>query len=139
MLVAGLVALPLGAPVLRLSDIYLAIATIGFGEIVRIFWLNFDVLAAAVARTHGHPDRRGAGHQGHPEDHADLAPGAGAGRAAYSDVPPERARLGRAMSAIRQDETGAASVGINPVYVKTGRVHAQRHAGRGRGVSSAAT
>ena len=48
MLVAALVALPLGAPVLRLSDIYLAIATIGFGEIVRIFWLNFDTLASTV-------------------------------------------------------------------------------------------
>src|SRR6186713_2183623 len=31
MLVAGLVAVPIGLPVLRLRDIYLAIATIGFG------------------------------------------------------------------------------------------------------------
>src|SRR5512135_112612 len=38
MLAAALIAALLGAPVLRLKDIYLAIATIGFGEIVRIIW-----------------------------------------------------------------------------------------------------
>lgn len=35
-LVCGLVALVIGLPVLRLSDVYLAIATLGFGEVVRI-------------------------------------------------------------------------------------------------------
>jgi len=42
MVVAGIIALPIGLPVLRLRDIYLAIATIGFGEVVRIIALNFD-------------------------------------------------------------------------------------------------
>ncbi len=36
MLLAGVIAIPIGLPVLRLRDIYLAIATIGFGEVVRI-------------------------------------------------------------------------------------------------------
>jgi len=35
-LVCGLIALVIGLPVLRLSDVYLAIATLGFGEVVRI-------------------------------------------------------------------------------------------------------
>ncbi len=35
-LLCGLVALVIGLPVLRLKDVYLAIATLGFGEIVRI-------------------------------------------------------------------------------------------------------
>lgn len=35
MLAAGIIAIPIGLPVLRLRDIYLAIATIGFGEVVR--------------------------------------------------------------------------------------------------------
>jgi branched-chain amino acid transport system permease protein len=35
-LVCGVVALVIGLPVLRLSDVYLAIATLGFGEVVRI-------------------------------------------------------------------------------------------------------
>ncbi len=41
-LLAVAVALPLGLLVLRLRDIYLAIATLGFGEIVRIVALNGD-------------------------------------------------------------------------------------------------
>lgn len=48
MIVAGLVALPIGLPVLRLKDIYLAIATIGFSEIVRTFVLNFDNIVASI-------------------------------------------------------------------------------------------
>ena len=48
MLVAGLIAVPIGVPVLRLRDIYLAIATIGFGEVVRIILLNFDDLAGGI-------------------------------------------------------------------------------------------
>jgi branched-chain amino acid transport system permease protein len=42
MVTTGVVALILGLPVLRLSDIYLAIATIGFSEVVRVTALNFD-------------------------------------------------------------------------------------------------
>ncbi|MEL6309699.1 MAG: branched-chain amino acid ABC transporter permease [Chloroflexota bacterium] len=48
MLVAGLIAIPIGLPVLRLSDIYLAIATIGFAEVVRIIILNFDNIVVSV-------------------------------------------------------------------------------------------
>jgi branched-chain amino acid transport system permease protein len=47
-LIAGLVAIPIGLPVLRLRDIYLAIATIGFSEVVRILLLNFDNMIAGV-------------------------------------------------------------------------------------------
>ena len=38
-----------GRPVLRLNDIYLAIATIGFAEIVRIFCLNLIGLAGTLS------------------------------------------------------------------------------------------
>jgi branched-chain amino acid transport system permease protein len=41
-LLAGLTGLLLGYPVLRLRGDYLAIVTLGFGEIVRIFMLNLD-------------------------------------------------------------------------------------------------
>lgn len=40
--VAGVTGLILGAPVLKLRGDYLAIVTLGFGEIVRIFMLNLD-------------------------------------------------------------------------------------------------
>ncbi|MEO1645507.1 MAG: hypothetical protein AAFR67_09995, partial [Chloroflexota bacterium] len=48
MLVVGVIAIPIGLPVLRLSDIYLAIATIGFAEVVRIIILNFDNIVVSV-------------------------------------------------------------------------------------------
>ena len=41
-LLAGLTGLLLGYPVLKLRGDYLAIVTLGFGEIVRIFMLNLD-------------------------------------------------------------------------------------------------
>jgi branched-chain amino acid transport system permease protein len=40
--VAGLVGITLGAPTLKLRGDYLAIVTLGFGEIIRIFLLNLD-------------------------------------------------------------------------------------------------
>ena len=48
MVVAGLVAIPIGLPVLRLRDIYLAIATIGFGEVIRVLALNLDDMIAGL-------------------------------------------------------------------------------------------
>lgn len=50
-IVAGVVAVPIGLPVLRLRDIYLAIATIGFGEVVRIVALNFDSIIESIVVT----------------------------------------------------------------------------------------
>ncbi len=40
--VAGLLGMMLGAPTLKLRGDYLAIVTLGFGEIIRIFLLNLD-------------------------------------------------------------------------------------------------
>jgi len=48
MILAGISAYILGLPVLRLHDIYLAIATIGFGEIVRIVILNMDTFLSFI-------------------------------------------------------------------------------------------
>src|SRR2546422_7029179 len=52
------VAVPLGLPVLRLRGVFLAIATVGFGEVVRLFFVNWDYtngalgLVAIPQRTH---------------------------------------------------------------------------------------
>src|SRR5437868_3085652 len=45
--VAGLVALVLGLPILRLRGVFLAIATIGFGEVVRIAIVNTDAIGGS--------------------------------------------------------------------------------------------
>jgi branched-chain amino acid transport system permease protein len=47
-LLPALVALPLGLPVLRLKGVFLAIATIGFGEVVRLFFVNWDFTNGAL-------------------------------------------------------------------------------------------
>ena len=57
-LVPSLVAVPLGLPVLRLRGVFLAIATVGFGEVVRLTFVNWDYtngalgLVAIPQRTH---------------------------------------------------------------------------------------
>ncbi len=57
-LAPAIVAVPLGLPVLRLRGVFLAIATVGFGEVVRLFFVNWDYtngalgLVAIPQRTH---------------------------------------------------------------------------------------
>lgn len=46
-LLPALVAVPLGLPVLRLRGVFLAIATIGFGEVVRIALVNWEYVNGA--------------------------------------------------------------------------------------------
>ncbi|HEX7488002.1 MAG TPA: hypothetical protein VF341_03805, partial [Anaeromyxobacteraceae bacterium] len=44
----ALVAVPLGLPVLRLRGVFLAIATIGWGEVVRLGLVNWDYTNGAL-------------------------------------------------------------------------------------------
>ena len=111
-LAAGFVGLLLGLPVLRLNDIYLAIATIGFGEVVRIVMLNID-------RVLGQKLTGGAlGLNGIPKItqtwHLLLL----LALFIYFFVRLEQSQIGRALRAIRQDENVAASIGINVVAYK---------------------
>jgi branched-chain amino acid transport system permease protein len=124
MLGAGLVAIPIGLPVLRLRDIYLAIATIGFGEVVRIVLLNFDgIVSSVIELTTGERTRyvlvNGArGIRGIPKVtetwHLVLV----LVLIGYVLYRLNRSRFGRAMAAIRQDEVAAANAGVDVVYVK---------------------
>ena len=41
-------ALVIGVPTLRLSGVYLAIATIGLGEVLRAVYLNVDLFGGAL-------------------------------------------------------------------------------------------
>ena len=47
-LVASLVAVIIGLPTTRLKGLYLAIATLGFGEVVRVIFLNLDITNGAL-------------------------------------------------------------------------------------------
>ncbi|TVR20899.1 MAG: branched-chain amino acid ABC transporter permease [Anaerolineaceae bacterium] len=124
-IVCALIALPIGLPVLRLRDIYLAIATIGFGEVVRIFFLNVDNMILSYLNTFQDAGLR----------RYELV-GGGRGVRNVERLTEtwhlivfliviiflltrlQRSRFGRAMVAVRQDERVAANMGINVVYVK---------------------
>src|SRR5207245_9942286 len=47
-LAPAIVAVPLGLPVLRLRGVFLAIATVGFGEVVRLAFVNWDYTNGAM-------------------------------------------------------------------------------------------
>lgn len=124
MVIAALVAIPIGLPVLRLNDIYLAIATIGFGEVIRILALNFDnIVASILTAIEGERVRfallNGArGIKGIPKITETWMLILFLIVIKYCIIRLHRSRFGRAMAAIRQDEKAASNMGINVVYVK---------------------
>jgi len=106
-LAAALVGLLLGLPVLRLRGIYLAIATIGFGEIVRIIIISFDKFTGQSLL---------GGSQGLSNIPKLTTPAALLVTLAaliFLLIQLQRSRSGRALSAIRQDESVAATMGVD--------------------------
>ncbi|MBZ0125957.1 MAG: ABC transporter ATP-binding protein, partial [Rhodocyclaceae bacterium] len=131
-LVAGIFGVLLGAPTLRLRGDYLAIVTLGFGEIVRIFMNNLN---APVNITNG------------PQGISQIDPVRIAGvplsktfeafglsfpsvylyyylflaltlLVVFVSIRLEDSRIGRAWVAIREDEIAAKACGINTRNVK---------------------
>ncbi|GAB4327279.1 MAG: branched-chain amino acid ABC transporter permease [Phototrophicales bacterium] len=125
MIAAGIIAIPIGLPVLRLRDIYLAIATIGFSEVVRIILLNFDdIVSTVLTSLEGERVRfrllnGGRGIRPIPKLTETWMLVLFLIAVMFMLDRLARSRLGRAMVAIRQDEKAAANMGINVVYVKT--------------------
>jgi branched-chain amino acid transport system permease protein len=110
-IVCGIVGIVVGIPALRLRGIYLAIATIAFVEILRIVSLNLEITGGAI------------GIFGIPQ------PFNTAIEYFWLVVPLlllsmlfmyrlEMIRIGRALTAIREDELAADAMGINPTYYK---------------------
>jgi branched-chain amino acid transport system permease protein len=122
----------LGAPVLKLRGDYLAIVTLGFGEIIRIFLNNLN---APLNFTNGpsgltliDPVRVGHFDLAHPGAVLGVRPSslvlyyyllvAMAMLAVLVCVRLQDSRLGRAWMAIREDEIAARAMGINVRNVK---------------------
>jgi branched-chain amino acid transport system permease protein len=104
-------AIIVGILVLRLRGIYLAIATIAFVEILRVVSLNLEITGGAV------------GIFGIPQPFQTSI------EYLWLALPLlllsglfvfrlERIRIGRALTAIREDELAAEAMGINPTYYK---------------------
>ena len=54
-LVAGIFGILIGIPALRLSGVYLAIATLGFGEVIRVFFVNWESVTNGAVGLSGVP------------------------------------------------------------------------------------
>ncbi|MBK8574146.1 MAG: branched-chain amino acid ABC transporter permease [Elusimicrobia bacterium] len=112
----------LGAPVLRLRGDYLAVVTLGFGEITRITLNNWDsltrgpqgisLLSAAV------PPLRFFGYSLYTNTHFFYLIFAFLAMAWLVCRRLDRSRIGRAWIAIREDETAARSMGIHVARLK---------------------
>ncbi len=119
---SALAGLLVGTPVIRMRGDYLAIVTLGFGEIVRILFLS-DWLSPTFGGAQG----------------VQNIPGVPLGFTVVSGVDPEgvlylafafvllsvwvswslqESRIGRAWTALREDETVAEAMGINIVRAK---------------------
>jgi branched-chain amino acid transport system permease protein len=139
-LVAAMFGVLLGFPVLRLRGDYLAIVTLGFGEIIRIVLLNWSSLTGGpngiseIPRPSffGLPFARNA-----PEDVTtfaqffaiDYSPGQRVVFLYYVilvlalvtnlfTIRIRRLPVGRAWEALREDEIACRALGINPTSVK---------------------
>lgn len=98
----ALMAFIIGKPTLRLSGVYLAMATLGFGEVVRVLILNTESMTGGALGLNGIPQLTQWWHV------------AGAVFVTLYILHRLRnSKIGRAFEAIKEDETAAALVGID--------------------------
>ncbi len=96
----------LGLPTLRLEGDYLAMVTIGFAEIVRVFFLNFE------------PGGKAVGLSGIPELTSFSLVWVIAIAVIILNAKLLRSRIGRSFYAIRENEIAAEAAGINTTRIK---------------------
>nr|WP_233171088.1 branched-chain amino acid ABC transporter permease [Herbaspirillum sp. ASV7] len=97
----ALVALVIGIPTLRLSGVYLAMATLGFGEVVRVIVLNLDITGGPMGLNGVPPITEWW--------HIVLILGV----TIYALARLRRSKTGRAFEAIKEDEVAARLMGVN--------------------------
>jgi branched-chain amino acid transport system permease protein len=128
-MVAAFFGVLLGAPTLRLRGDYLAIVTLGFGEIVRITFNNLDPITGGPNGIASIPAPALFGTQ--ISEGFTIGPLEVSGNAMYYYLSlllialvlgvvyrMNDSRLGRAWVAIREDEVAAAAMGINTTITK---------------------
>ena len=115
---AGIFGFVLGAPTLRLRGDYLAIVTLGFGEIIRIVLNNWDKLTGGPNGISGIPRPKVGSFE-----FSSLTPYyylvlAFAALTIFFVSRLNDSRIGRAWIAIREDETAAEAMGVNTTWLK---------------------
>lgn len=133
-IMAGIVGVMIGIPALRLSGVYLAICTLGFGEMVRVIFNNLEFTNGALG-LNGIPQLG--------QTLSKLLKGMGIQAKMLGLSSPQlsslltilvlllvlllvflfiyrqsQSRVGRAFEAIRADESAAQAMGINITYYK---------------------
>lgn len=130
--IACIAGLTLGAPTLKLRGDYLAIVTLGFGEIVRLFMNNLDrpvnitngpqgISLIDPVHAAGFSFDRGVNIVGQHFSDAYLYYFLFLGIALasiFAGLRLENSRIGRAWVAIREDEIAAQAMGINTRNIK---------------------
>lgn len=131
-ILAGLLGVIIGIPSLRLKGVFLAIATLGFGEVIRVFLVNTESITNGAVGVSGIPQ---LGRE--IVDLLGLDPdvfGLSSNQLAFLTIfivlavidvvliafffRQKKSRVGRAFSAIKMDEQAASSMGINVTYYK---------------------
>jgi branched-chain amino acid transport system permease protein len=102
----ALVALVIGIPTLRLSGVYLAMATLGFGEVVRVIVLNLEITGGPMG-LNGIPQKTEFWHIV-----AFLL------ATLFLLARLRRSKVGRAFEAIKEDEVAARLMSINVASYK---------------------
>jgi branched-chain amino acid transport system permease protein len=103
---AGLVGYCVGLPSLRLKGDYLAIVTLGFGEMIRVMILNLD----AVGGARGLPNIPGYSHFGWVYTWVLIC--------TFVIWRLVHSPYGRGFLAVREDEIAAEAMGVNTTRVK---------------------
>lgn len=134
-LVAGVFGILIGIPALRLQGVYLAIATLGFGEVVRVIFVNWESVTQGAIGLSGVP------HLGRELFTSFRDAGFDPGMLGLKNnqfvyllvliilflinillvwffIRQNKSRVGRAFAAIKMDEKAAESMGINITYYK---------------------
>jgi branched-chain amino acid transport system permease protein len=134
-LVAGIFGILIGIPALRLSGVYLAIATLGFGEVIRVIFVNWESVTQGAVGLSGVP------HLGRELFKTVTAMGFEPEMLGLRNnqvvylmvltllvviniflvwffIRQNKSRVGRAFAAIKMDEKAAESMGINITYYK---------------------
>ncbi len=102
----ALVALIIGIPTLRLSGVYLAMATLGFGEVVRVTILNLPITGGPMG-INGIPQKTEFWH---------IVLLLGVTLMVLARL--RRSKIGRAFEAIKADDVAARLMGINVARTK---------------------
>lgn len=106
-LVASFMGLLVGIPVLRLSGLYIVMATFGFGEVVRTFFLNFEPTGGAY------------GFRGPIGTTLPMIYGWVLAFILFFWFL-SHSRMGRSLAAVRDDPEVASSIGLNVTLLKLG-------------------